>query len=796
MRALRTRSILGVALTVGAILLVGQPSVAAPPAPIPMPITVADPTPASGVSGGLPFTKAAAWSFDVDDNDYEATLLANGYAQDAAGNAAWSSLFIQCAVVTSPTRGTLAPVPNKPSLCDWTYTPNGSWNGTDTMTYRVEYLPPGSATRISTAVETVNISGPTLTTPTLVADSVVFTTPAGGDFDVDDNDFNTTLSSNSWTSGTWATAMWNRMNVTCSAVTNPTKGTIVPVAAKPAGCDWTYTPGPAWNGTDTMTYRLTYIPAGGGTPVTTAPQTVNFSGPVASPVTMPTLVNDTVNFTNVPTTRNFGVKSNDYETTLTAAGLTPYTKPGNDAWDPLLVLCKVATPPAHGSLTLIEGAGYGSECDWTYTPNSTFTGNDSMTYKMEYRNATGTRVLTAATATVTFAGPASTPTPPSAASPLVPLVAPARSLDTRPGNASVDGLIIGDGPSPAGSITSLLIAGRSDVPSDATAVVLNVTTTGTKAPGFLTVYPCEQDTPTASNLNYGTNATIANAVTTEIDADGLICIYTSAETNLIIDVNGFYPAGSTFTPLAPARLLETRPGSVSVDGQQQGAGPSAGGSVTEVKVTGRAGVPNDPTAVVLNVTATGTKAPGFLTVYPCGQATPTASNLNYGTNDTIANAVTTKIGTDGKVCIYTSSQTNLITDLNGFYSTGSSFTSLAPARLLETRPGNITVDGLFQGQGPSAAGSVTEVQITGRATVPNNASAVVVNVTATGTKAPGFLTVFPCGQAVPTASNLNYGNDTTIANAVTTKIGTAGKICIYTSAETNLITDINGYFPA
>ncbi len=55
------------------------------------------------------------------------------------------------------------------------------------------------------------------------------------------------------------------------------------------------------------------------------------------------------------------------------------------------------------------------------------------------------------------------------------------------------------------------------------------------------------------------------------------------------------PAGSSFSALTPARLLETRsgPGIATVDGAQLGAGPVAAGSVTQVQVAGRGGVPAD-----------------------------------------------------------------------------------------------------------------------------------------------------------------------------------------------------------
>ena len=56
--------------------------------------------------------------------------------------------------------------------------------------------------------------------------------------------------------------------------------------------------------------------------------------------------------------------------------------------------------------------------------------------------------------------------------------------------------------------------------------------------------------------------------------------------------------------------------------------------------------------------------------------------------------------------------------------------------------------------------------------------------------------MFPCGTAVPEASNLNYAAGQTIPNAVFAKLGADGRVCIYTYAATDLIVDVNGYVPA
>ncbi len=373
-------------------------------------------------------------------------------------------------------------------------------------------------------------------------------------------------------------------------------------------------------------------------------------------------------------------------------------------------------------------------------------------------------------------------------------MAPARLLDSRVGSPTVDGQFAGIGPRGAGTVLELQVAGRAGIPNDAATASLNVTVTEAQAPGFVTVYPCGQPVPTASNLNYQPGDTIPNAVITQIGAGGKVCLFTYGATQLIADINGYFPTTSTYRAMAPARLLDSRVGSPTVDGQFAGIGPRGAGTVLELQVAGRAGIPNDAATASLNVTVTEAQAPGFVTVYPCGQPVPTASNLNYQPGDTIPNAVITQIGAGGKVCLFTYGATQLIADINGYFPTTSTYRAMAPARLLDSRVGSPTVDGQFAGIGPRGAGTVLELQVAGRAGIPNDAATASLNVTVTEAQAPGFVTVYPCGQPVPTASNLNYQPGDTIPNAVITQIGAGGKVCLFTYGATQLIADINGYF--
>ena len=81
--------------------------------------------------------------------------------------------------------------------------------------------------------------------------------------------------------------------------------------------------------------------------------------------------------------------------------------------------------------------------------------------------------------------------------------------------------------------------------------------------------------------------------------------------------------------VVPARILDTRTGSATVDNLFAGGGAIGEASTLNVKVTGRGGVPATGVgAVVLNVTALDQSSPKFLTVFPKGASRPTSSNLN------------------------------------------------------------------------------------------------------------------------------------------------------------------------
>jgi hypothetical protein len=373
-------------------------------------------------------------------------------------------------------------------------------------------------------------------------------------------------------------------------------------------------------------------------------------------------------------------------------------------------------------------------------------------------------------------------------------VTPSRFLESRPGLSTVDGVQNGTGRVLAGSTIEVVVDGRAPVGAGAGAVVLNVTVVDPATAGFVTVYPCGTTLPNASSVNFTAGLTVANSVVSKIGGNGRVCVYSPATTDLVIDATGWFGPTGGFTGVVPARLLESRPGLSTVDGLQAGIGARPGGEITAVGVTGRAAVPADAVAAVLNVTVTNPVAAGFVTVYPCGSPLPNASSVNFTAGQTVANAVVSQIGTAGQICVYAPVQTDLIVDVTGWFSGSGGFTGVVPSRFYESRPDLLTVDGLQNDAGMRVAGSITEVAVLARAPIAGTASAVVLNVTVTNPAAPGFVTVYPCGSPLPNASSLNFGVGSTVANAVVSKIGVGGKVCVFTPVATDLIVDVTGWF--
>jgi Ca2+-binding RTX toxin-like protein len=384
--------------------------------------------------------------------------------------------------------------------------------------------------------------------------------------------------------------------------------------------------------------------------------------------------------------------------------------------------------------------------------------------------------------------PVTPPGPPPAVPAAFTTLDPFRAFDTRPDESGL--LDVAKTKLGRDYVLDVPLAGIAGIPgSGVAAVSMNVTVVNSEAAGFVTAFPCDT-VPSTSSVNFAAGQTAANAVIATVSAAGHVCFYSNSPTDVVVDVNGWYPTGTGFTAVQPARAFDTRAdqnGVVDVAKTKVG-----GGNILDVQFDSMLGQVGGVAAVSMNVTVDGPAAAGFVTVYPCG-TTPNASSVNFLAGQTVANAVITPLSSSGHACFYSSADTDVIVDVNGWFAPGAGFNAVAPARVFDTRAGHegaLDVD-------KSKIGDdyVLDVELGNLfgSTASGHVGAVSLNVTVDGAQGSGYVTVFPCGS-MPRVSSVNFNPGQTVANAATTPVSSSGHVCFYSSVPTDLVVDVNGWF--
>jgi streptogramin lyase len=241
-------------------------------------------------------------------------------------------------------------------------------------------------------------------------------------------------------------------------------------------------------------------------------------------------------------------------------------------------------------------------------------------------------------------------------------VNPKRFLDSRTATGGWNGTLgAGDA-----NVRTLKVANVSPVGATATAVVLNVTVTNPSAGSFLEVWPTGTPRPTASNVNFAPGQTVANLVTVPVGAGSQVSFFNAVgTTDVVADLVGWYDSasGSTYHALGtPNRVLDDR---VNLGFN----GPFPGGASAFVTVGGVSAVPLGATGLVMNTTVTNGTLPSYITVWPNGPAKPTASTVNFGAGQTIANLAMPALPSSGILQIFNNAgKVDVIGDATGYFA--------------------------------------------------------------------------------------------------------------------------------
>ncbi|MGS2613165.1 choice-of-anchor D domain-containing protein [Micromonospora sp. LZ34] len=371
-------------------------------------------------------------------------------------------------------------------------------------------------------------------------------------------------------------------------------------------------------------------------------------------------------------------------------------------------------------------------------------------------------------------------------------------LDPRTVNLSPTSLAFGDQYiAETGSTRSVTVTGTGDTPITFGAATIS----GTDASSFRV----KADTCAGATLAKNQTCRVdvvataagrsARSATLQLPNDSLTNPHT-----VPLSLNGVVGARGTYYPLTPARIMDSRTG---LGAPKAKLGPNG---TVNVQVTGRGGVPlTGVGAVVLNVTVTEATGTSHLTVYPSGQAKPTASALNFRKGWIRSNSVTVPVGTGGKVAINNfNGYTHVIADVVGYYASdntplinghglGGQFQPTMPQRLLDSRSdwGEKLPAG-YQARIPVDYGTDANWRM----------RAVVLNITAVSPSSGGFLTAWNGEWPEPKTSTVNYGAGSVTPNLAVVPVrhcydcpwsSEYPTFGIYTLKDTHLIVDIVGF---
>jgi Putative Ig domain len=236
---------------------------------------------------------------------------------------------------------------------------------------------------------------------------------------------------------------------------------------------------------------------------------------------------------------------------------------------------------------------------------------------------------------------------------------PCRVADTRPQYG-------GGGPILGGTEQDfpILAATGCNIPSTAQAYSLNFAAVPPGPLGYLTVWPTGGTRPVVSTLNDLTGTIVANAAIVGAGTGGEVSAYPSNDTNLVIDINGYFaapgPGGLALYTVMPCRVIDTR---------KIGSGePFSGTLIPPVDVEHSPCMPSaQAQAYVLNASVVPDGPLGYLTLWQDGVPQPLASTLN-ALDGYLTNNMAIIPTNNGDIDAYASGTTQLILDISGYFA--------------------------------------------------------------------------------------------------------------------------------
>ena len=238
-------------------------------------------------------------------------------------------------------------------------------------------------------------------------------------------------------------------------------------------------------------------------------------------------------------------------------------------------------------------------------------------------------------------------------------VTPCRVADTR----GVAGPLGAPALAPGQARNLPLQMGACGLPAAAQTYSLNITAVPRGPLSYLTVWPSGQRQPLVSTLNATTGAVTANAAIVPAGQAGDISVFATGNTDLIVDVNGYFAApgatgGLSLYNVTPCRVADTR---------SPAGAPAFSGTRTINAAASACKIPAGAQSMVLNATVVPPAPLTYLTLWPSGQTQPVVSTLN-SFDAAVSSNLAIVPDSAGAVDAFASDATHLILDTSGYFA--------------------------------------------------------------------------------------------------------------------------------
>jgi hypothetical protein len=345
---------------------------------------------------------------------------------------------------------------------------------------------------------------------------------------------------------------------------------------------------------------------------------------------------------------------------------------------------------------------------------------------------------------------------------------------------------------------------NTGAPAGTSSALVNITTLAAAANGVVTVESCAARPagarPTVNSVVSNTR-TAGNLAIAPLDSTGRFCVHLGVATQLIVDVQGFFapsaanPNGLAYTPSAAGRLINTRTQPYCTPTATCAPGPVP--QWAEVQLVAP-GAPPDTQASLVTLVEVDVPSRGYLTANRCDTLVPgpqATSNLNATPGLAVSNlgvVASTSNGGSATLCTTASLNGHLIVDSQGFFSPpsngGWTLDAVAAQRVIDTTGcrtdpvTDVSTCGL-----PLGGGEVMRLR------APAGATAVVINLLATGSYVSGYLTALPCAEMAPgpqAVATTNYAAYLSTTNLAVVRTDADGLVCVYASSAVHVAVDL------